>query len=78
MSSSPHGGCGPSWDSTSMSRPACSAGGESWRRFASWAEFIAGNTKRSAERVSVFRNRDSLFFTGIACSIPTPEDRELP
>src|ERR1035437_8649474 len=33
---------------------------------------MAGNTKRSAERVSASRNRGSLSFTSIACSIPTP------
>ena len=61
-----------------MSTAVRSGGGESWRRFASWAEFIAGNTNRSAERVSAFRSRDSLSFTSIACSISTPGDRELP
>ena len=60
-----------------MSRPACSAGGESWRRCASWAEFIAGNTKRIAERVSASRNRDSLSFTSIACSILSLGDSRI-
>src|ERR1019366_2349370 len=44
-----------------MSRPACRAGGESWKRSASWAEYTAGNTKRSTERVSASRNRGSSF-----------------
>ena len=45
-----------------MSRPACSAGGESWKRSASWAGYTAGNTNKSAEKVSASRNRGSLFF----------------
>ena len=45
-----------------MSRPSCSAGGESWKRSASWAGDTAGNTKkRSTEKVSASRNRGSSF-----------------
>ena len=58
-----------------MSRPACRAGGESWKRSASWAEYTAGNTKRSTERVSASRNRGSSFLVRtmiIASWIPSP------
>jgi hypothetical protein len=58
-----------------MSRPACSAGGESWKRSASWAGYTAGNTKRRAERVSASRNRGSSFLARmmtIASWIPSP------
>ena len=53
-----------------MSAPVCSAGGESWKRSASWAGYTAGNTTRSAEKVSTLRNRGRLFFVKIASWIP--------
>ena len=48
-----------------MSRPACSIGGESGKRSASWAGYTAGNTKRSAEKVSASRNRGSSFLVRV-------------
>ena len=39
-----------------MLRAACSAGGESWKRSASWAGQTVGKTNRSAEKVSASRN----------------------
>jgi len=39
-----------------MLRPACSAGGESWKRSASWAGQTVGKANRSAEKVSASRN----------------------
>src|ERR1700730_4449935 len=43
-------------------RSACIAGGESWERPASWP---GETTKRSAEYISAYRNRDSQFLVRI-------------
>src|SRR5882762_4797224 len=44
-----------------MRGPACSAGGESRRRFAGWAGYTAGSNRRSAEKRSASRNRGNSF-----------------
>src|SRR5271165_5266347 len=60
-----------------MSRPPRSAGGESWKRSAFRAGDTAGNTKkRSTEKVSASRSRDSLFFMIIAPD-SEPGDQQL-